>query len=697
MKISTIKISNYRLLKDFEIDLENNLSLVIGKNNTGKTSFLSLLERFLMSSSNQFTSDDFNLDFLKDLENLVNGSSQELTSGDTPFGINLKLYIQYTEIDDLENISTLMLDLDPNIFQVILSFEYSLSAEKFTELRSEYYKYKQTLSLEYQNSHKSSLPYYLRKNHAKFFKVVRKALEFGNEANFKDLKQEGIKLDKIINFQRIKAKRDVTNKDGTYRESDKTLSKITSRYYEKITDSENEEEHLKELGVKISQADDSLTEVYADLFNAVTEKVKKFGGIKEGETQLRVESSLEGRNILAENTRVVYNYESTNHSLPEDYNGLGYMNLIALIFEIEVLMSDFKKKKRQNDKPADINLLFIEEPEAHTHPQMQYIFIKNIKDLLKESSTGSDKDKIKFNLQTIITTHSSHIVADSDFEDIRYLRKKSAVEVESRSLKKLSEADNYKFLKQYLTLNRAELFFADKAILIEGDTERLLIPAMMKKIDIENEHKNKDIMPLLSQNISVVEVGAYAQIFESFIDFLGIKTLIITDIDTSKQIVVTGKNKNGTDKVTTTSCRVIEADRTKNSCLNFFYKDLDFTKLKSQWFLKKVFKKSDNQWSKDKYGNLCIVYQKEEKEYHARSFEDAFIHLNREFITQSNFLSLKNKNNFDDTEKDAFDLAESCIDKKTGFATDILFHSTEDFSNWQIPLYIKEGLLWLQK
>lgn len=34
--------------------------------------------------------------------------------------------------------------------------------------------------------------------------------------------------------------------------------------------------------------------------------------------------------------------------------------------------------------PADINILFIEEPEAHTHPQLQYIFIKNIKELLRE-------------------------------------------------------------------------------------------------------------------------------------------------------------------------------------------------------------------------------------------------------------------------------------------------------------------------
>ena len=39
MKIKEIKVENYRLLKDFSIDLEDDLSLVIGKNNTGNSTF----------------------------------------------------------------------------------------------------------------------------------------------------------------------------------------------------------------------------------------------------------------------------------------------------------------------------------------------------------------------------------------------------------------------------------------------------------------------------------------------------------------------------------------------------------------------------------------------------------------------------------------------------------------------------------
>ena len=60
MKIYTIQIENFRLLKNFSIDIEDELSLIIGKNNSGKTSILSALDKFLnRSESNKFHFDDF--------------------------------------------------------------------------------------------------------------------------------------------------------------------------------------------------------------------------------------------------------------------------------------------------------------------------------------------------------------------------------------------------------------------------------------------------------------------------------------------------------------------------------------------------------------------------------------------------------------------------------------------------------------
>ncbi len=208
--------------------------------------------------------------------------------------------------------------------------------------------------------------------------------------------------------------------------------------------------------------------------------------------------------------------------------------------EKEIALEKARREREKEKKPADINLLFIEEPEAHTHPQMQYVFIKNIKNLLKDGIQREDGEKRS--LQYIITSHSSHIVADSDFDDVKYLKKVAGNSVEARNLKDLKEeyandSKEYNFLTQYLTISRAEIFFAEKAILIEGDTERMLIPTMMRKIDFDEAALYKangtadPYLPLLSQNISIVEVGAYSQIFDKFIGNKRITTTIISKVN----------------------------------------------------------------------------------------------------------------------------------------------------------------------
>lgn len=529
--------------------------------------------------------------------------------------------------------------------------------------------------------------FFLKKNHKKYFQIYIKALEYDQESNFVLIGDKAT-IKRVINFQKIKAKRDVSNVDGTRRASERTLSKMSSRYWEKISNNE-EKDSTKELQKQLSETDLKLNDVYGKLFKNVVEKVKRFGGVKQDDSIIKIISTLEEKNILKENTSVMY--EHSSHVLPEDYNGLGYLNLISMIFEIEVILNDFKKMQRKNDLPSDINLLFIEEPEAHTHPQMQYVFIKNIKKLLKEECSGKDGGPA-INLQTIISTHSAHITAESDFDDIKYFYPDTPMSVQAKNLKGLEEEyekdgqrKNFDFLKQYLTLNRSELFFADKAIFIEGDTERILMPAIMKKIDYETAED--EYMPLMSQNISIIEVGNYSQVFEKFLNFLGIKALIITDIDP-----VSGTND--------AKCRVIEGDGTSNSSLKFFYNGKAFEELRKLPFDEKSFSNNGAAaWTIDKNGKLCVVYQTEEgkNKYHAASFEDSFISLNLDFIdnNKKGFRSLKNIAALD--TKDPYDIADNCIKKKTLFAADIIYFSDDKFKNWEIPGYIKEGLIWLRE
>jgi len=692
MKIIKIEVENFRLLKNFSMDLEEDLSLVIGKNNTGKTSILSVLDKFLNEKS-KFSYDDFNIDFKNELEALI--KSGDIPEEFSPKGIKLKIFIEYNEKDDLSNVSRVLMDLDPNNNKIVLGFEYTTSYTDFLKIKTEYAAFEANEKVKVDAKKKnrpSEIKDFLKQGLDNYFHTHKMSFEYDivtnkvNDTNFIDLESEGIAIKDIIGFKYISARRDVTNK-----EKENTLSKQTSSLYKKQEDNSEKNQATENFKDQLSETDSTLSEIYKDLFSDVIKKVQDFGGIKLNDTDIEIISTLQHRELLEGNTTVVYTHD--DHKLPEHYNGLGYMNLISMIFEIEILVQDFKRDK--DKRPADINLLIIEEPEAHTHPQMQYVFIKNIKKLLAEGIKRDDG--IKRPLQYIITTHSSHIVADSDFDDIKYLKSENKNNVVAKNLSDLrkqydADPSQYQFLKQYLTISRAEIFFADKAVLIEGDTERILIPTFMRKVDLEEaarltaEGKDDTFLPLLSQNISVIEVGAYSQIFEKFIDFLGIKSLILTDIDAIKVIK---QDEKGQD--VWGACPVNEGTKTSNSAINHFLKEVDWNDLKTL--------PVGNRTILIGSSTICICYQQEENTYHARSFEDAFIHLNREFVkgSKGTFQGLKNASYFDDDTKSPYELAGSCIKKKTHFALDILYHSDENFSNWNIPAYIKNGLLWLKE
>ena len=709
MKIDRITVKNYRLLKDFNMDFEDDLSLVVGKNNTGKTSLLTVMNKFLNSSDKaRFTFDDFNIDLKNHIKDLMEGEEVD-SENFVPVGIEMKLLIKYNEADSLANLSRVMMDLDPEHFYILLGFSYTMDHASFLKLKEDYATFQskeEEKKVVNENYVVKDLFHFLKKN-LEYFKYSRKSLSCNKEngkengiANI-DLDKENISLKNIVNFKFISAKRDVTN-----REANKTLSLQTSRIYEKTEATDEQNERIEEFKDKLIDTDDDLTKIYKGLFEKTVEKVKEFGGVVEGESEISIESTLQHRDLLKGNTTVMYAHGE--HSFPEYNNGLGYMNLISIIFEIEILVQEFKRTK--NEIPADINLLFIEEPEAHTHPQMQYIFINNIKNLLKEGIIREDGN---WKLQYIVSTHSSHIVAESDFNDIRYLKRVGESQVIAKNLKSLEseyeeagEEKNFRFLKQYLTLNKAELFFADKAILLEGDTEKILLPAMMKKVDQEDEEN-----PLLSQNISLVEVGAHSQVFEKFIDFLGVKTMIITDLD-SAEIV----DEDGTSR--RKACQIAHANASvsTNVSLKFFLGTDSLYNLKGKGLEQKRLKKENQvdgtkKWIQDNNGHVQIVYQLEEENsdqesYHARSFEDAFVHINKTFLnnTDNSFDSLTEKHfkKFREGEYDSYKFAEKAIGSKPSFAIEILLNSIEDgdgnkFSNWNIPTYIKEGLMWLKE
>lgn len=324
MFLSKITVKNFRLLKDFSIDLEHELSLIIGKNNSGKTSLLYLLDKIFhwRDKGGCIHIDDFNLGYKKSLVDMLIKDEVIDEKEYQEDGVRLRLYIKYNNDDDLSNVGLIMMDLDENNYYVVLGYDYVLPYDSYCRLREKAKanvdKHKTKIQEEVENL--------LYKSIANYFVLRRKSIAYDtascqiNESDYIDLKNRPqFHEDALISIGYIDAKRQVANK-----ENDKTLSLQTAELFDQLKTEDNEEV-LDNFIQTISDSDKKLGVVYSEMFSSVLGKVEELGGVKPKETRLMVTSSLKEQNLLKGNTKVVY--EHTGEQLPEDHNGLGYMNL----------------------------------------------------------------------------------------------------------------------------------------------------------------------------------------------------------------------------------------------------------------------------------------------------------------------------------------------------------------------------------
>ena len=219
--------------------------------------------------------------------------------------------------------------------------------------------------------------------------------------------------------------------------------------------------------------------------------------------------------------------------LPEANNGLGYQNLISIIFKLmsfrDAWMRLGKDSKRAEEMAIEpLHLVLVEEPEAHLHVQVQQVFINKAYSVLRRHKDLGDNPKLR--TQLVVSTHSSHVAHETEYEHLRYFRRLPAgmkAKVPVSAVINLSQvfgtgSDTEQFVTRYLRAQHADLFFADAAILVEGPAERMLVPNFIRT------HYEA-----LSQSyITLLEIGgSHAHRLRPLIEKLGLITLVVTDLD----------------------------------------------------------------------------------------------------------------------------------------------------------------------
>lgn len=761
MKIKFVEIANFRKLKSVRIDLADKTTLFVGANNSGKTSAMTALRRFLIDR-NDFTLNDLTLSNINTLNNIGAAWLDEDCTPDDLETLNTQFLAQLPSMDiwlqvedtEIHYVSHLLPTLDWIGGQI--GVRYRLEPKKTLDLRTEfigaYKKAKETIAAakkvmdanpninedvkDFAIWPENLADFLSRKMKTLFclrsYTLNPSAIEapkngmaaiqplLHNSEPFESNPLNGLIRIDVIDAQRgfsdSKAANNSNDDEGSAESQNSNGRKLSEQlrtYFKKHLDPSDmptPEDIDALIAIKNAQKEfDGKLEVS---FKEAIEEVENLGYPGVSDPSIHIKTKIRPVDGLNHSSAVQYSVVQNSKNdgskplmLPEDSNGLGYQNLISIIFRLMSFRDAWMRVRKANKPATEINsdgavfepihLVLVEEPEAHLHIQVQQVFINKAYEVLRKHKDLGDKTELS--TQLIVSTHSSHVAHELEFSCMRYFRRRPATEgatdVPTSLVVNLTEVfdgetPTKRFVKRYLKITHCDLFFADAAIFVEGPAERILLPHFIK-----NEFSD-----LSKCYLTILEIGgSHAHRFSNLVEQLGINTLVITDLDAAK---LSGKNNLVSDIPVRNQNMV-----SQNSTLRTW-----IPRIKNIDPLIDLPEK-DKTIEIDEFSSIKVSYQtpikishKDEMAQEAipNTFEDALIYQNFDIFKSLSGKGLVSKVKKNISESD--NIAElstklhEAISKgdKAAFALDLLYLADLK-TNVAAPKYIADGLVWLSE
>ena len=730
MNISSIYVQNFRKLLQCHIDFSNNTTLFVGANNSGKTSAMDALGKFL--AGREFVFNDFTIS----KRAAINTIGEEWADKEFKMPENLEkwdtllptmdvwLEVGSSEIHYVASIIP-TLKWRGGKLGVRLAFQPKDISKLFAEYREEYFAARATEGAgkggdeSLINLYPKDLCDFLNRKLNTYFSIKSYILDpkqseveppqptpYGMEC-FTDNPLKG-----IIKIDMIDAQRGFSDPDssGDSESARKQLSTQMRNYYDKHLDPEKlpTPKDLEILEVT-EQARGVFDKNLADKFAPAISELEGLGYPGVTDPKITITTKVSTSETLKHDSAVQYALSKNDETLklPEKYNGLGYQNLISMVFDLMSFRDSWMrvgKARQAQDTPDTIeplHLVLVEEPEAHLHMQVQQVFIRKAYSVLRNHKFL--KENKNFATQLVISTHSSHIARETDFGNLRYFKRLpecNNCNVATAKVINLSdvfgkEEETDRFVTRYLQTTHCDLFFADAAILVEGSAESMLVPHFIKEHYFE----------LHQRYVSILSIsGRHSHRLSPLIDKLCLPTLVISDLDSAEP---EGHHK------------AVRPERNKGlissnyAIANWLIKEKDLDKLLDLGTKQKVFEHE----TPYKY-SIRIAYQTPMKidfkgtqtEVLSSTFEDCMVYTNytlfKDLILKNDeddvgnllkkvILTLKAETSFNEVHKQIYnELRNGKSDQKAEFALDLIY--AIDPSKLSVPPYIAEGLGWLQ-
>ena len=465
MHISNLKIKNFRAIENLELSFNKGLNVLIGENNSGKTAIIDLL-RLIFDKGNYpheiyWKETDFRV-----------GSTDEIK----PIEFEIKFKI------DNKNEKYWFNDLH------IVEIDENNNMQDFLEIHG-----KITL---------------INSNNSK--KIKR---EFWGGKDFEN--KIPWEVWNSLNYTYLSPLRDVN------RDLRPTNNNLLSKLFLNIADLKDDDYKEKMASIiKENFDNDEWIELLKEGKDKITTHLKEMKFIDDFQDIDINFSTFEYEDIVKKlilQLPIDLDDETNKINYFNLYqNGLGYNNLIYA----STIFGDIIQRKELLKQ--DYNLLLIEEPEAHLHPQLESTFFRYLQKL-----------DINNEFQIIVSSHSPTITAKTKLDNVIVMKNINntiyATSIKDTCLKNEDKI----FLKKFLDVTKSQLFFSNGVILVEGISEALLLPIFAKMLG-EGYDLEKNGIEVIITGISFQR---YSGLFNSDDPNkrLNFKCAVLTDDDGDKK------------------------------------------------------------------------------------------------------------------------------------------------------------------
>lgn len=420
IKITDARVSNFRALKNVEVPLDD-LTILLGANNAGKTSFLDALYAAIGAGRKLLGQDDVHLE-----------GGEALPPKER--GVTVDVRIRPLEEDGKIAANFPAGSFWTNLWGTGIKQEMDGDFDEFVGIRT-------TLTW----SH-SKGDYLIERRFLKEWKAFGDWLATPVDETSK---VNAAQIEPLA-LHYIDAKRDL---EDDIRKQGSFWRRMTEDLGLSDADVESFEKSLSDLNQELIGKSDILKHLKDNLAD-IRPVVSAEGG--------EIDISPVARKLRDLSKGVDVSFTTAgSQSFPLARHGMGTRSLASLL--VFRAFASWKGKQAKDSGDHVHSILALEEPEAHLHPQAQRSFFGQVK-----SIPG----------QRIVSTHSPYFAGQAGLSDLRLFIRRSGETTVSRLDLSVLKDDELRKLRHGVVNTRGDLLFARAAVFFEGETEEQALPIL---------------------------------------------------------------------------------------------------------------------------------------------------------------------------------------------------------------------------